>query len=109
MRPDARRHELDMAAQSIRELLHYARLDALMDLSTGAELMRTLGARLDNFASALSRECGADVFEKRYEPFWDVAHIVATRFEEREREIEAELDRDPRADRGCWQYHQMGT
>lgn len=103
MRPDARRHDLDIAAQFLRESVHYARLGGPFDLSRGAEIIRKVGGALDDLAFALGRECGHDQTITG-EPFWTAADGIATRFEERAREMNSESD--TRADRACWKYHE---
>lgn len=105
MKPDARRHALDMAAQCLRDRLHYASLGGPIDLARGAEIARALGMEFDDFIFALGRECGHNE-TLTGEPFYTAADKIATRFEERAREIRSDEDSDPRADRGCWKYHQ---
>lgn len=105
MKPDARRHALDLAAQCLRDRLHYASLGGPIDLARGAEIARALGREFDDFIFALGRECGHNETITG-EPFYTAADKIAVRFEERAREIEAHAERDPRADRGCWQHHQ---
>ena len=106
MMPDARRHDLDMAAQHLRDALHYARLGGRIDLSRGAEIARDLGPLIDDFMDALGSECGHNERLPDDGPFSVAADRIATSFDERRREIELAADSDPRADCGCWKYHQ---
>lgn len=103
MRPDARRHDLDIAAQYLREAVHFSRLGGAIDLSRGAEIVRKVGGALDDLVFALGRECGHNETITG-EPFYTAADVIAVRFEERAREINSESD--TRADRGCWKFHQ---
>lgn len=103
MKPDARRHDLDIAAQCLREAVHFSRLSGPIDLVRGAAIVRTVGGALDDLAFALGRECGHDQTITG-EPFWTAADSIATQFEERAREVNSESD--VRADRGCWRHHE---
>ena len=106
MKPDARRHDLDMAAQVLRDQLHYARMGGPIDMARGAVIARSVGGKLDDFFIALARECGVEEFAARWEPFWDLCNTLANSFEERDREIRSHEDNDQRADCGCWKHHQ---
>lgn len=100
------RHELGLAAQELREALHFSRLPRSIDLSGAAELARSIGEKLDDFMRALGNECGAEAFEFKAEPFYDAAHAIATRFDERRQDLRIVEDSDEDTDRGCWKYHQ---
>lgn len=104
MRPSARRHDLGVAAQRLREAIHFSRLGRQIDLAQGAELARTVGQLVDEFMVALNAEVRGEAIGPKDEPFFDAAHLIACRFEERAREINSE--NDPRADRACWKHHQ---
>jgi len=105
MKPDGRRHDLDIAAQILRETVHFSRFGSEIDLADGAMILRRVGAALDDFIFALGRECGHNETITG-EPFYTAADLIAVRFEERARELRSAEDSDPQADRGCWQHHQ---
>lgn len=105
MKPSPTRRALGIAAQELREPLHYSKLGDSISLSRASNLTREMGLKLDEFFLALGCECGAAAFGRRDEPFYDLCDEIATRFDERRRELEAAEDDDPRMSRGCFEVH----
>ena len=105
-RETPQRRDLRLAAQALREAVHFTRLSGPIDMARGAAIARSVGGKLDDFFIALARECGVEEFAARWEPFWDLCNTLANSFEERDREIRSHDDNDQRADWGCWKYHQ---
>src|ERR1700735_712581 len=99
------RRDLGLAAQALREEVHFAKLGDSIGLWKGAQIALAVGLALNDFFFALGKECGTDPFAPETE-FYDLCTEIADRFDERRRELEAAADDDARMSRGCWKYHQ---
>lgn len=98
------RHDLGLAAEAIRDRIHFAKLGRKIGIGEAAEIFREIGSLMDEFATALCRECGEDGFNPKTEPFYDVAHDIACVLEERRRELMAAEEDDHYGDRADYAY-----
>jgi hypothetical protein len=101
------RYDLGLAAEALRESLHFAKLAGPTDLARASDILRGIGCELNDFVEALAKECGvaaADVDPR--EDFYEAAHQIAVRFDERRQEQRIAEDSDESTDRGCWKFHQ---
>src|ERR1700733_6973348 len=92
-------YDIGLAAEALREKLHFVALAGPMDLSRAADLLRSLGCGLNDFVEALAKECGyagAEVDPR--EDFYEAAHQIAVRFDERRQEERIAEDSDEATD-----------